>query len=642
MKPVKVRFVFLCLLCIVTICGVPALGDGSTFERSTLNLDGKWQACLDANNRGEDAGYYRRSVSIDGSAVDVPADFSDISGAKGTYVGPGWFRRSFNIPENFKGRCLVLRFGAVNNQSKVWLNGKLLGENLHPHLPFRFDITDKVNYGAENFLAVKADTTTRTDTVPGSRIGWFPFGGIIRGVDIIAKSQISLEKIHVTAAPEGSEGQLKIETSITNRLDAGLMRIAVEILDSKNNTVKTLEPARIFIPANQNIKKELTATVPGIIPWSPDSPVLYTARLRLYDTARLRLYDTARLRLYAGDELVDSGSVDFGFREVHAANAHIYLNDKPVFLTGFNRHEDTPTENMCLDRAYTEKDLRKMKEEFGCNFIRLAHYPQHPEILEMCDRIGLLAMVEMPLYMWKGIEESGLDYNKKYKLAKEQLTKIIDTYFNHPSVIMWSVSNETWTQYPEVVGTNVKLVATAKRLDPSRLALHVSDHWRPDLPNNRSRQDHFGEDDVICTNGYPHRIYRRDGEVLSFWHEDVSGAKIDPDLIAKFWSDGLEMLHAEYPDKPVLVSEYGWRSDRGDEQHKMFIEAGACGMKKPWLAGVTIWCWADHPWPTEDQQKMRISPYGIYTRDREPKPAVESTKKVFGQLRDYAAENIIE
>jgi hypothetical protein len=254
----------------------------------------------------------------------------------------------------------------------------------------------------------------------------------------------------------------------------------------------------------------------------------------------------------------------------------------------------------------------------------------------MCDELGLLVMCEIPLYMWQGIKESGDDYHKVYETAARQLEKMINRDYHHPSVIMWSVSNETWPGFLEVAGANTKLVALAKRLDPSRLALHVSDHWRDDLPDGRSRQDHFGEDDVIGINGYPHRIFRKDGRILSSWHDDIRGATFDPNLIADFWSHGLEMLHAEYPNKPILVTEYGWRSDSGYKQQADFIAAAAPGMKKPWLAGATIWCWADHPWSSD--QEIRLSPYGIYTRDRKPKPqAVEATKHAFNELREYFA-----
>ncbi len=590
-------------------------------QRDELDLCGKWQAAVDPNNTGENLKWYDLSVEMPKAAdINVPGSFSNIAPEYKTYEGPGWFRRIFDVPAVWKGKRVVVRFEAVNNQSKVWVNGQLAGENPDAFLPFEFDITKLLNYGQTNSIVVKADTTRRTDTVPAGTIGWYEFGGIIREVKLAAIDPLHIDRLRVVTQTVFGQQRVRFQGSCRNDLStAAQAQVSVEIFKSDDTPILALgsrQPAKI---APGSMVFHIEGGIEAVEHWSPEHPTLYTAKVCLK----------------SDQKVVDEQTVRFGFRTIEAKDAKLYLNGKPIFLTGFDRHEDSPRTDMCPDPEFTRAELLKMKNEFGANFIRLCHYPQHPEILDMCDEIGIMVMCEIPLYMWQGVKESGENYHRVYEAADRQLEKLINRDYNHPSVIMWSVSNETWPQYVEVVGANTKLVAHAKRLDPTRLALHVSDHWRNDLPDGRSRQDHFGEDDVIGINGYPHQIFRKDGNVLSFWDDDVRGATLDPNLIAAFWSDGLDMLHAEYPNKPILITEYGWRSDQGHRAQAQFIAAGAPGMMKPWCCGATIWCWADHPWSSESE--LRLSPYGIYTRDRKPKPsAVEATKNAFAELRDFA------
>ena len=606
---------------IALLVTVPTLYAGEA-PRAELDLCGTWQAAVDPNNIGEGKQWYDLSVELPEAAeVNVPASFANIAAEYKTYKGPGWFRRSFNMPTEWKGKRVMIHFEAVNNQSKVWINGQLAGENPDAFLPFELDISDFLNYGQENTIAVKADTTHLTNTIPGNRIGWHQFGGIIREVRLSVTNRRYLDRIQVKCDRMNNADNILVSGTVNNNgSETVAVDVGVQILKPDGTHFTSNSSEHVFgVEGGQLHAFSLqTGVSEEMERWTPENPALYTAKVSLR----------------IAEQIVDEKVVRFGFRTIEAKDAKLYLNGKPILLTGFDRHEDSPRMDMCPDHELVREDLLKMKNEFGANFVRLSHYPQHPAILDMCDEIGMLVMCELPLYMWRGIKESGDEYHQVYEDARRQLETLINRDYNHPSVIMWSISNETWPQYLEVVGANTKLVAWARRLDPTRLALHVSDHWRNDLPDGRSRQDHFGEDDIIGINGYPHRIFRKDGRIMSFWHEDVRGAKFDTELIAKFWSDGLDMLHAEYPNKPILVTEYGWRSDEGHRQQAQFIAAGARGMKKPWLAGATIWCWADHAWSSRD--KMRFSPYGIYTRQRKPKPsAVAATKQAFSELREY-------
>ena len=151
----------------------------------------------------------------------------------------------------------------------------------------------------------------------------------------------------------------------------------------------------------------------------------------------------------------------FGFRHIKATPQGLILNGQPIFLTGFNRHEDSPHTAMAADLATTRRDLEWMKEA-GANFVRLCHYPHHPAELDLCDELGLLAFEEIPLYFWNDSNEGQQTQAQRAESAAFQLERLICRDYNHPSVIFWSVSNETSDDVAEVAEGNRALIRRAK------------------------------------------------------------------------------------------------------------------------------------------------------------------------------------
>jgi GNAT superfamily N-acetyltransferase len=217
-------------------------------------------------------------------------------------------------------------------------------------------------------------------------------------------------------------------------------------------------------------------------------------------------------------------------------------------------------------------------------------------------------MDEIPLYWWDGYEEGEANCALKLNAARRQLQKMITRDFNHPSVIFWSVSNETDEMHLEVAEGNQELVRLAKSLDATRLATHVSNRW----------QQHpcFENDDVISVNAYPS------------WCERICDGNFDYELsqATEFWRKGLDTLHAQYPHKPILVTEFGYTSlmgvtgsAYGEDTHADVLAHEFAGMDAPYVCGATVWCWADHPWPAatfDFANHLGISPFGVVTRDR--------------------------
>ncbi|MGC9349475.1 MAG: GNAT family N-acetyltransferase [Anaerolineae bacterium] len=574
------------------------------------DLTGLWRFQPDPTRTGERRGY--PELGYDDHRwreVRVPVDFETCHPLLDTYEGAGWFRRWVSVPEDWRERRVALSFAGVNAHAKVWVNGYEVGNCDDPFLPFDFDVEDYLSWGRENLVAVRVDNERRPGEVPGLQRGWRNFGGILREVEVTPTDPCYLARFVVQAGPHGpggdAGGHLDLQAFVHNSRGLGAdASLNVDLVDDQGSVIAHFASPSHLVPVGEEVPLAVGGGVPDATPWSPDEPELYQVVVMLQVDGLT--VDTQRFRI--------------GFRTIEAREGQLLLNGEPVYLTGFNRHEDSPTRNMCPDLALVRRDLKAMKEA-GANFVRLCHYPHHPAELDLCDELGLLVMDEIPLYWWNGLVEGEVAAAQKLAAAKRQLETMIWRDRTHPSVVFWSVSNETEEERPEVAAGNVELVNLAKALDPSRLVVHVSDHWR-EHPN-------FEADDVICVNGYP--------SVRGF----LSDRDPDYDLARSttFWREGLARLHELHPDKPILVTEFGYISydEIADnavsgDLHADVIEHEFAGMDAAYVCGATIWCWADHAWPPNYFafcNYLAVSPYGVLTRDRREKPAVRRARQLF-------------
>jgi len=569
--------------------------------RHRVCLSGQWRFHTDAARRGEEDGC--ASPEFNDSAWrpgSVPGCLEACAEDTEHYVGAAWFRRRFQVPADWQGCRIVLQFEGVNYHARVWLNGKLLGSHPHGFLPFEFPIHDSLRWDDENVLAVRVDGEVRPDEIPGEQIGWRHYAGILREVRLEASSLLHLDAVQVAAEPAPGGGSLKLSATIRNQsATPRLASLRVTLHDEDGRELVSLDSAASHVPADGSCSVSVSGSVPRVRPWSPAQPVLYPASIELRG-------DGKRL---------DQLGLRCGFRRIEARAGRILLNGEPVFLTGFNRHEDSPRTALASDLRTAREDLVRMKEA-GANFVRLCHYPHHPGELDLCDELGLLAMAEIPLYWLSAGKGQARNCRAKLRAAREQLASLIARDRNHPAVVFWSVSNETHEQHAAVRAGNDELIRLAKQLDPTRFVVHVSDEWRS-VP-------HFPHDDVICVNGYPN---------VSPWEGPLTG----PNEAAALWRAALVRLNALYPDKPILVSEFGHPSllgetggSWGEDTAARAIEAEFGGMDAPCVCGATVWCFADHPWPPgRFLDGLGTSPFGVVTRERRPKQALAVISRLF-------------
>ncbi len=595
--------------------------------RQRIDLSGSWRFQIDPWKEGEMLGYFSPDFPWQNwSEVSIPRAFDDCAPGMYKFRGVLWFLRQFPVPVSVRGRHVVLRFEGVNYNSSVWVNGKPVGENADAFLPFEFRVDEFLRFDEQNLIAVRVDNILRPGELPTTEY-WQGQGGILREVMLVVTDQVRLTQVGIVANPERDKGKLTLRASVANGRSQ-LVRLALraELLDRAGKVLASFSSASLAVDAGKEAELSVEGEVPHVEAWSPAQPTLYTARVGLV----------------ADGQLADQQITPFGFRRIEARGGKLWLNGKPVFLTGFDRHEDSPRSGMAVDLDTARQDFLTIKET-GANFVRLCHYPHHPGELALCDELGLLVLSEIPLCAWGVVDANydpyaggGWDPSHVGAIvanAERQLRKMILRDWNHPSIIFWSVSNESEEQHPEINQANNRLIQLARQLDPTRLVTHVSEqgHWSAE---NELKYSEF--DSVICVNGYPW-MQRHPGETA--WLEKS----------ARWWREELGRLHARYPDKPIVITEFDYPSLQGvqgpigEDTQALATKAEFEAMTGPGVCGAALWCFAKHAWPPAslDFQRMTfdVSPYGYVSRDRRTKMKAFSTvTEMFRQRAELLAK----
>jgi beta-galactosidase len=359
----------------------------------------------------------------------------------------GWYRKTFRVPAADLGRRLSLQFDGVFRNSSVWINGHLLGNEPSGYYGFNYDISDYLNYDGDNVVAVRADVTMEE--------GWFYEGaGIYRHVWLnkTAPLHVAANGTFVTTAPAGAGATITARATVVNDGPTPqTAEVVQEIVDASGKTVAT-SPAQTVRLATVG-KQELTTTI-----------ALPQARLwSLEDPYRYRLLTHVR---QDGQE-ADRYETMFGVRTIRFdANQGFFLNGKHVELKGANNHQDHAGVGVAMPDALQEFRIATMKA-YGMNAYRCSHNPPTPELLDACDRLGMLVLDEVRLL---GSSEMQVDYARR----------LIERDRNHPSVIVWSMGNEEWAVEGNIMGARLAAGAQrhAKALDSTRaITTAISGGW---------------------------------------------------------------------------------------------------------------------------------------------------------------------
>lgn len=337
----------------------------------------------------------------------------------GTYV------RQFDWAADWGASTVVLRFDGVESTARVWLNGRELGVTRGSRLQQDFEVTAHLRQGT-NRLVVRVHQWSGASYLEDQDMWWL--AGIFRDVTLLER-------------PVGGVGDVFVHADYDHTGGSGTLRV-----DAAPGAVVSVPELGVRARSGETVR------IPAVAPWSAESP-------RLYDLTVATPAERQDFRV--------------GFRTVALADGLITVNGRPITFRGVNRHEFDPRHGRTLSRAVMEQDVRLMKSH-NINAVRTSHYPPSAEFLALCDEYGLWVMDECDLethgYVrqeWRGNPSDDPAWRDAYL---DRMRRMVERDKNHPSVIMWSLGNESHT------GANLRAMAEwARERDPGRLIHYVDD-----------------------------------------------------------------------------------------------------------------------------------------------------------------------
>lgn len=569
-----------------------------TESRMVFDLNGVWDFCL---MNGEAKGEIM--------PMPVPSSYNDIYTGRdfADHVGNLYYRRTFTVSSRMLEKRLFLRFGSVTHKAEVWLNGTCLGKHSGGFLPFSFEITEAARAG-ENELEVIVNNIVDETTLPAGRMVHQKFPGLpeeihnLPNFDFYNYSGI-MRPVCLYTAPESYIEDI----SIYGKMD-GSFYWDVKANGEGTVSVRLLDAAGNEVAAGEGFKG--TGRIDQVQLWEPGHPVLYSLEVTLTGS----------------DGEKDTYTEVFGFREVSIRDCRIHLNGKPVYLKGFGKHEDSPVHGRGFDMAYNVKDIGLLKW-IGANSFRTSHYPYCEEMLQLCDREGILVIDEAPAVgLNAGFTATGLlggNPNGTWKLFKtaehhrQVLRDMVQRDKNHPCVIIWSVANEPASQEDGAKEYFEPLLNLVRELDEQKRPATLVTYEGSNPVSCKVAEIC----DLLIINRY-RGWYDTEG--------NLRGA-------AALLKDELEGFHKRCPDKPIMLGEYGADTIAGfhdinarifsEEYQVDFLQAyGEVFDSLPYITGEHVWNFADFA-TAENIKRVGGNKKGVFTRDRSPKMAAHFLKE---------------
>lgn len=505
-----------------------------------------------------------------------------------------WYRRHFTLQKAYRGKRVLLHFDGVYRNSTVYVNQYYVGDYENGYTSFYYDITDFLYEGEdedrENLIAVRVDAAGREGW-------WYEGGGIYRDVWLEVKDPVFLSPegvfINSTVDYENRRAQLEIRTEVENRLQEDIMvRIQCIIKDAEACEVQCVEQ-RTEVSAWSQEEYRIQTELTGIQLWDLERPYLYELETRLW-VERKAEGDSVQEA-----SLADSSNVNFGLRNItFTADEGMLLNGKKVSVLGLCCHHDHGGVGIAVPKSVQEYRLLQMKS-MGANGYRCAHYQPTRELLDICDRIGMLV----------------LDETRRMSSAPrdiEQLRSLVKRDRNHPSVFLWGIGNEEifCQDRTECAKTTITLRSEVRKLDPSRPITSAVVCW-----NGKERFSHArayipvtGELDVMGFN-----------YCKTAWDDYHEQMPKQPILIteasANSWTRGCYcteeekgqyFIYDKANENKCRSKKKAVRKDMGESEWKYFAE-------RSYLAGIFLWTGMDYRGePTPLSYPAVSSQFGIF------------------------------
>ncbi len=471
---------------ILLICFLPGFSQKETDKnqavvREHLKIDHSWRFALghasdfakDFSNGTSYFTYFAKAGYGDGAAspqfedrawreVDLPHDWAvelpfaasashshgyRTIGWKYPETSVGWYRKKIEIPNSDFGRKISLQFDGIFRDATIWVNGFYLGHEQSGYAAQNYDISDYLNYGGENVIAVRVDASLEE--------GWFYEGaGIYRHVWLTKTNKLHVAQngTFITSEINGETAELTVRTIVENQYPAASgFCLEQTLLDAGKKPVATYKSDNLSVSGIHNNTFYQKLILENPILWSLENPYLYTLETNVITEGKM----------------VDIYKTSVGIRTVRFdPDSGFFLNGKNIKIKGVNQHQDHAGVGVAIPDALQEFRVRKLKE-MGCNAIRTSHNPPTPELLDICDRLGMLVLDENRLM---GINQEHFDLLKRFMIRDR----------NHPSVILWSLGNEEWQIEGNELGARITktMQEYAQTLDSSRaFTVALSGGW---------------------------------------------------------------------------------------------------------------------------------------------------------------------
>ncbi|MCD2442791.1 beta-glucuronidase [Agromyces sp. SYSU K20354] len=580
--------------------------------RELVNLDGLWKFAVDP---GTPHTLWQAPLDTTLEAA-VPASYNDLfaDAAIRDHVGWVWYQRTVRVPRGWAGERVFVRLDAATHEGVVYVDDIKVAEHVGGYTPFEADITELVAAGAEFRLTVGVNNELTNTTIPPGSItvtdgggrkqdylhDFYNYAGLARSVWLYSAPVVRVTDLTVTTDVDGATGVIGFDIETT-----GADAVRVTVRDAQGAVVGSAEGIAGVV------------RIDDVKLWQPGAAYLYALTAQAI----------------AGGEVVDEYSLPVGVRTVEVRGMQFLINGEPLYFTGFGKHEDSAVRGKGHDNAYLVHDFQLM-DWIGANSFRTSHYPYAEEVMEFADRHGIVVIDEvgavgLNLAMGGGI----FGGQTKPTFAPESINdgtqathaqairELVDRDKNHPSVVMWSITNEPASNEPGAREYFEPLVNLTRELDPTRPVTFVNvmfSNHEADLI-----ADLF---DVICLNRY-YGWYVDSGDLaaaeqkleaeLLGWQQKFAR----PLIMTEYGADTVAGYHSIY-DTP-FTEEY--QTNFLDMYHRVHDRVEA-------MIGEQVWNFADFQ-TKNGFARVDGNKKGVFTRDRKPKAAAHTLRARWTGLR---------
>ncbi|WP_163192330.1 cell wall-binding repeat-containing protein [Clostridium thermarum] len=477
---------------------------------------------------------------------ELYADKAETKAGFEEYQGGVWYRRTFTVDEALEGKTLTLNFLGVNYFADVWVNGQYMGGHQGGYTPFAFDVTDVINYGAENVIAVRVDNSpwdksfSNGEILPYVTSDWLNYTGMIRPCYLEASDNIHIVRSDIK--PLDTDGSIEVKTVLNNRANtAKNVELSYEVYEAEVTVEnKTSEYAEDLLGATANVVESrnvtlsdiavdtLDAKIEGVKLWTPSTPNLYVLKV------------TAKV----DGNVLDTYYTQFGVRTLGTDGDKLLLNGELApYLAGVGRTEDHPTKGPAMNNEEQFKDFETIKNTLKANFVRTGHFPANKTAYLYTDRLGLAVWQEIPAYWFSG---EAFETQTNRGLARQMYMEMIYASYNRPSVWFNGTTNESGGQLSRV-NYITDLKNAASLIDGTRLVGQSAS-------GGDATDDSHRAADIIG---------------MTMYQGVFTGVNAYNGTI-----DVLTQMHNKFPNKPILATEYGYWSSDGDttitKQYEIF------------------------------------------------------------------------